>query len=305
VNAARNIRLAIAILSLGCLSERASVRASAEEKPPLIARPTSIVLSKPGQAALSPDGDRVAISDRFGNSIQVIDSRGNLVWAAGEGLALNQPTAVAFASSGDVLYSQWDGHLVFRVSQKSVNRIDTVADLSKSAGPASRILKIYLQPDKAWLVLTSNPDQLVRFDTDFKTPAVLVKGGSSKGKIDRPTGVAQTASGRLVVAARGANPVQIFDQSGKFLVAADWNASTPVGIWEAAAVTVDTRERVWAFDATNIRLREYDQTGTLLSTRGISSGNRFPVDMVITADNQLIVIDANGRIDLYDLNLEN
>lgn len=305
MSAARNIALHLGIPALCCVVLSTTVLAGAEERPPLIGRPASITVVKPGQLSLSPDGDRVAITERFGNAIQVLDSRGNIVWSVDQTAGLDQPVAVAFANSNDLIFSQWDAHNLFRVSQKSPSQIDTVADLTTVTGAASRISKLYAQPDKSWLILTSNPDQLVRVNSDFSSPKIVLKYGSSKGRIDRPSSVAFTLSGRLAVASRGANPVQVFDQSGKLIVAADWNASTPVGIWEAAAIAVDQQERIWVFDATNVQLRQYDQTGTLLSVRNVTSGNRFPTDMVITADNQLVIVDAGGRIDIYDLAQEN
>lgn len=275
-----------------------------DERPPLISRPASVVLIKPGQMSLSPDGDRVAISDQFGNSIQVIDSRGALIWSASQAIALNQPVAVAFAGSGELLFSQWESLQIFRVNEKWPSVIDTVADLSAFIGPGSRICKLYRRADQSWLILASNPDRLFSFDSNFSNPQILIKGGGSKGKLDRPVACAQASSGRIVVAGRGHFPIQIFDPLGKFVVSADWNNATPAASWEAAAVAIDQRETIWAVDATNMQFRCYDPTGTLTSVRSIASGNRFPSDMAITVDHQLLVSDASGRIDIYDLTQE-
>ncbi len=276
-----------------------------DEYPPLISRPASVVLIKPGQMSLSPDGDRVAIADQFGNSIQVMDSRGALIWSASQAIAFNQPVAVAFAGSGELLFSQWESLQIFRVNEKWPSVIDTVADLSAFIGPGSRICKLYRQPDQSWLILVSNPDRLFSFDSDFSKSKILIKSGGSKGKLDRPTACALASSGRIVVAGRGHFPTQIFDPAGTFVVLADWNTATPVARWEAAAVAIDQRETIWVVDATNMQFRCYDPTGTLTSARSIASGNRFPSDMAITVDHQLLVSDANGRIDIYDLSQEN
>lgn len=277
---------------------------AADERPPLISRPSPLTLVKPGQMALSPDGDRVAVADRFGNRIYVINSRGEFIWSVGEGVALEQPTAVMFASSGELLFSQWESRRLFRVAEKTPTQIDTLEDFTAAVGPKARIIKLYSLRNRAILALTVKPDGLVRFDADWKKSTVLIKAGSGKGRLDRPVACAELISGRIAVAQSGAYPVQVFNLDGGFLFAADWNSPTPPRDWEAAAIAVDRRETIWVADATHAQFRQYDPTGTLLSVRSFASPNRLPADMAITGDNQLMVIDENGRLEVYDLNVE-
>ncbi len=277
---------------------------AADERPPLVSRPSPLTLVKPGQMTLSPDGDRVAIADRYGNRIYVVDSRGELVWSVGEGVALAQPTAVMFLSSSELIFSQWESPRLFRVGEKTPAQIDTLEDVSVAVGPKARITKLYNLRNRSILSLTVKPDGLVRFDSEWKKPTALIKAGSGKGRLDRPVACAELISGRIAVAQSGAYPVQVFNLDGGFLFAADWNSPTPPKDWEAAAIAVDRRETIWTADVTHAQFRQYDPTGTLLSVRSFASPNRLPADMVITGDNQLMVIDENGRLDLYDLNLE-
>jgi hypothetical protein len=277
---------------------------AADERPPLVSRPSPLTLVKPGQMALSPDGDRVAIADRFGNRIYVLNSRGELIWSVGEGVALEQPTAVMFASSSELIFSQWESRRLFRVAEKTPTQIDTLEDFSAAVGPKARIIKLYSLRNRSILALTVKPDGLVRFDADWKKSTVLIKEGSGRGQLNHPVACAELMSGRIAVAQSGAYPVQVFDSKGGILFAVDWNSPSPRHDWDAAAVAVDQRETIWVADATHGQFRQYDPTGTLLSVRSFASPNRLPADMVITGDNQLMVIDENGRLDLYDLGLE-
>jgi hypothetical protein len=282
-----------------------SAASPVDDRPPLIPRPAPVTVVKPGQMALSPDGDRVAIADRFGNRINVVNSRGEMIWSVGEGVTLEQPTAVMFASSGELIFSQWESSRLFRVAEKAPTQIDTLIDFSTVIGPRARIIKLYGLRNRSILTLTTKPDGLVRFDADWKKSTVLIKAGSGKGQLNYPVACAELMSGRIAVAQSGAYPVQVFDSKGGLLFAVDWNSPSPRNDWDAAADAVDQRETIWVADASLAQFRQYDPTGTLLSVRLFASPNRFPADMVITGDNQLMVIDENGRLDLYDLSQEN
>jgi hypothetical protein len=74
--------------------------------------------------------------------------------------------------------------------------------------------------------------------------------------------------------------------------------------WIASAVAIDQRERVWASDLTNAKFRLYDLTGTPEYEIPFASPLAKPCDMAITSDNQLFVIDDNGRLEIYDLGQE-
>jgi len=298
----RSVMAGVAILTVPAVM---NVARAVDDRPPFIPRPAPVTVVKPGQMALSPDGDRVAIADRFGNRINIVNSHGELVWSVGEGVAIEQPTAVMFASSSELIFSQWESHRLFRVAEKTPTQIDTLEDFSAAVGPRARIIKLCGLRNRSILALTTRPDGLVRFDADGKKSTVLIKAGSGKGRLDRPVACAELMSGRIAVAQGGAYPVQVFDSDGGFLFAADWNSPTPRENWEAAAVAVDRRESIWVADATRAQFRQYDPTGTLLSVRSFASPNRFPADMAITGDNQLMVIDEDGRLDLYDLSQEN
>lgn len=296
---ARTVLVGVAILIA------ANTARAVDERPPLIARPLPLTVTKPGQLALSPDGNRVAVTDRFANRIHVLDSHGESIWSVGEGVALEQPTAVTFISPAELIFSQWESRRLYRVAEKTPTRIDSLEDFSTVLGPKARIIKLYTLKNRSILVLTSKPDQLVRFDADWKRSTVLIRAGSGKGRLGRPSACVEMMSGRLAVAQGGAYPVQVFNADGSLLFAADWNSPTPPGDWEAGAIAVDRRETIWAADVTHAGFRQYDPTGTLISLRPFASPNRIPADMAITADNQFIVVDENGRLDLYDLNLEN
>ena len=295
-------RSSVALVLTAALSAIALGRAA--ELPPLLPSPASFSTAKPGQLALSPEGDRVAVTDRFANRVYVFDAYGKLLWSAGEGVTLAQPTAVLWLSNKELMFSLWDSRVLLRVAEDDRQRIDTAADLSAALGETGRVLRLYPRRDHTYLALTETPDGLRHFDRSGRLLGVLIKGGSGRGCIGRTSSCALLASGRLAVAGNPGAPVQIFDADGKALIVADWNRPAAQNSWTATAMAVDARERIWVADVTFAQFRTYDQSGTLLDTRPFAVKTSRPVDMVVTSDNHLVVVDASGRLDLYALGEE-
>ncbi len=277
---------------------------SYDELPPLIGHTAAVIISKPGQLALAPSGDRVVIADRFSNIIYVLDTRGRLLWSVGDGVKLDRPQALLLKNSGEVVFSQWGSPRLMRVDEKNPKVIDTVADISSSISPKAKIIRLYQLRDKSYLVLTDSPEQLIEFDSNWTQSRIIVKSGSGKGKLNGAAACVELPASRLVIAGGGDYPVQLFDRTGHFITAVDWNSATPQRSWIASAIAVDYRERIWVADVTNSKFRLYDLTGTLIDIRPLSSQAFRPVDLAITSDNQLFVVSDNGRIDIYDLGQE-
>jgi hypothetical protein len=276
----------------------------AAELPPMLPSPASFSTSKPGQLALSPEGDRVAVADRFANRVYVFDVYGKVIWSAGEGVTLAQPTAVLWLNNKELMFSLWDSRVLLRVAEDEPQRIDTAAELSAALGEKGRVLRLYPRRDSTCLALTESPDGLRHFDRSGRLLGVLIKGGSGRGCIGRTSTCALLSSGRLVVVGNPGAPVQIFDADGKALIVADWNRPAAQNTWTATATAVDARGQIWVADATYAQFRTYDQSGTLLDTRPFAVKTSRPVDMLVTSDNHLVVVDASGRLDLYALGEE-
>jgi hypothetical protein len=292
-------RSALPLLLAAVLFAAAPTRAA--ELPPLAPVPAAFLLSKPGQLALGPTGDRFAVTDRFANRVYVFDSYGKPLWSAGEGMVLAQPTAVLWASGQELVLSQWESRVLVRVAEDSPQRLDTVADLAAAIGEQGRVLRLYPRPDRTYLALTEHPDGLLHLDRDGKLLGVLIEGGSGRGRTGRASACATLSSGRLALAGNSAYPLQIFDALGKLQVVADWNRPSGQNAWAATSVAADARERIWVSDVTYTQFRRYDQGGVLLDTRPFAARTARPVEMAVSADHHLIVMDASGRLEIYDL----
>ncbi len=278
--------------------------AQSNDRAPLTGRVAPIQIAKPGQLSVAPAGDRLVVADRFANRIVVMDTRGTQLWWVGEGVTLNQPYGVMLIDAATVVYSEWGSGRVFKVSENAPQAIDTIADLSASLGSRARIKRLYKLHDGTFLVLSENPDRLMRYAAHWTTPREIIAEGSAKGKLDRSSDCALLPAGRLAVSGGGHNPIQLFDLSGRFLTIVDWNSPVPKAGWTASAVAIDQRERIWVVDLTNAKFRLYDLTGMPVYEIPFGSPLAKPCDMAVTSDNQLFVIDDNGRLEIYDLGQE-
>ncbi len=83
--------------------------------------------------------------------------------------------------------------------------------------------------------------RIVKFSKDGSFMKAWGKKGSGPGEFDTPHALAMDSSGRLFVADRGNNRIEIFDQDGKFL--AEWKQfGRPSGIY------IDKRDTLYSAD---------------------------------------------------------
>jgi DNA-binding beta-propeller fold protein YncE len=84
--------------------------------------------------------------------------------------------------------------------------------------------------------------RIQKFTPDGKLITVLGRRGAGSGEFDQPHGLAFDSQGRLFVADRGNNRVQIIDQQGAFI--ASWpQFSRPSGVW------VDRNDMLYSADS--------------------------------------------------------
>lgn len=277
--------------------------AQSVERAPLIGREATIRIPKPGQMSLAPSGDRVAVADRFGNRILVFDVHGAMMWSSGEAAGLRQPQAILMTEATEVCFVQKGSLHLLKISERTPQSVDTITLLTAPSGKGE-IRRLYRQPNGRFLVLWENPDALQRWSHDWSHPELLIEEGSEKGRLDRPTSCLSLSANRIAVSGSGRYPVQLFDKSGKFLSLVDWANPTGKSVWEASALAVDHRERIWVADITNSQYRVYDLVGNMLFYRPFAAPAQKPTDMIVSSDHQLLVLNDSGRLEIYDLSQE-
>jgi NHL repeat len=84
--------------------------------------------------------------------------------------------------------------------------------------------------------------RIVKFSKDGKFIRTWGKKGTAPGEFDTPHSITMDSKGRIFVADRGNNRIQIFDQNGKFL--AEWKQfGRPSGVY------IDKNDRIYVADS--------------------------------------------------------
>jgi DNA-binding beta-propeller fold protein YncE len=110
------------------------------------------------------------------------------------------------------------------------------------------------------------------------------KQGPAPGEFGLPHSVAVDARGRVYVADRMNDRIQIFDGNGRFLD--QWPGfHNPSRVW----ITQD--EKAWVSDAGSNKFAKFDLDGRLLTTFG--TGGRFPGGMAAPHD---FGVDPDGNL---------
>ncbi|MFQ6007849.1 MAG: hypothetical protein ACE5K8_02755 [Candidatus Zixiibacteriota bacterium] len=258
-------------------------------------------LGKPAAIAISPSGQKMALSDQQTNRIFIIDLQGRLLWIAGEETAFDQPQAVCFLTETEVLFSLRDKSIILRVSRGNPSVIDTVADLTTQLSSPRVVDQMMRTPKGQYVVLDRSQGELLLFDSEWKYQRTLVSNGSGKGKVLAPSSFGLTSAGEVLVADEKNYPVQVFSPEGKFLFYYGWNQPTIHRGWEAVAVAVDTRGFFWVADETYKQFRIYDQSGGELSAIPFPHKLFRPAAMVGTADNHMVVLDETSTLSFFTL----
>lgn len=262
---------------------------------------SAVRVNRAGQLSLAPTGERIAIADRFGDRIMVIDSRGRLQWSVGDRLPLSQPQAVLLGADDRVIFSQWDSPLLLGISSQRPEQVDTVADLSGHLPAQARILKLYSTGATGRMVLTDHPASIWVCDSSWSAFRQLVVPGTKGIRTESITDLAMLPGGELVVTGSLGEPLQWVDKRGGRITSAEWNSTRPHATWIATSVAIDQQQRIWVADQSARLFRRYSPTGTLLGRVQLADPASYPVGMAVTSDNLLVVVTSAGDIDLYDL----
>jgi sugar lactone lactonase YvrE len=198
---------------------------------------------------VAPDGRSIWVGERCGantcagSSLPAIlrfDEAGRLAASFGAGMFVF-PHGIHVDRGGNVWLTDargrdGKGHQVFKFSSDG----KLLLTLGK-AGVAGEGPDVFNQPSD--VVVAASGDVFVADGHDANTNARIVKfskdgrfiktwgkRGSAPGEFDTPHGLAFDSRGRLFVADRGNNRIQIFDQDGKFLE--EWKQfSRPSGVY--------------------------------------------------------------------------
>ena len=129
-------------------------------------------------------------------------------------------------------------------------------------------------------------DRIVKFSRDGKFIKSWGQQGSEPGELNGPHGVAMDSQGRLFVADRSNNRVQLFDQDGQYL--GHWmHFGRPSGIW------IDEKDVLYVADN-----GDYEGThpGWQVGIRIGSAKDGSLTGLIPDTDPEVVVTDVDGNV---------
>ena len=264
---------------------------------------------------VDPDGQSIWVGERCGantcagSSLDVVlkfDASGTLKTSFGGGMFVF-PHGMFVGPDGSVWLTDsrgkdGKGHQVFKFSPEG----KVLLTLGK-AGVAGDGPDVFNQPSD--VVVASSGEifvadghdegsnaRIVKFTKEGKFVKTWGKRGSGPGEFDTPHGLAFDSRGRLFVADRGNNRIQIFDQEGKFLE--EWKQfSRPSGIF------IDANDVLYVADSeSNGKVNPGFKRGIRVGSAKDGKVTAFIPDpepnpeTVVTSGSEGVAADAKGNI---------
>jgi sugar lactone lactonase YvrE len=264
---------------------------------------------------VAPDGRSIWVGERCGantcagSSLPALlqfDEAGQLKASFGAGMFVF-PHGIHVDRGGNVWLTDarardGKGHQVFKFSPDG----KLLLTLGK-AGVAGEGPDVFNQPSD--VVVAASGDVFVADGHDENTNARIVKfskdgtfikswgkRGSAPGEFDTPHGLAFDSRGRLFVADRGNNRIQIFDQDGKFLE--EWKQfSRPSGVY------IDRNDVLYVADSeSNSKTNPGWKRGIRVGSAKDGKVTAFIPDpepdpeKVVTSGSEGVAADARGNV---------
>uniref|UniRef100_A0A0K0DF65 B box-type domain-containing protein n=1 Tax=Angiostrongylus cantonensis TaxID=6313 RepID=A0A0K0DF65_ANGCA len=131
------------------------------------------------------------------------------------------------------------------------------------------------------------------------------KEGSGDGELCRPWGICVDLRGRVLVADRSNNRIQIFDRDGIFLTKFGCGGTRAGQFDRPAGVTINTRNNIIVADKDNHRIQVFDENGNFLlkfGERGRPIGMfNYPWGVASNSQNHIAVSDTrNHRVQVFN-----
>lgn len=239
----------------------------------------------PGVATDSKD--RVHMFVRGPARVVICDEDGDLVSSWGEGQFSDRPHDIAIDRQDNVWCVDDDGHRVYkftrdgkllmtlgsgRPSDTGYVRSEGALSIKRSAGPFNRPTGIAIADDGELFVCDGYGNARVhRFSPDGELRASWGEPGTGPSQFRLAHDIALTADGRVLVADRESDRIQIFDRSGRFIE--EWlDVQRPAGVFVGPEGFVYVAELWWKVGQRSLRkgLIEKDQPGrvSVLDAKG-------------------------------------
>jgi len=282
--ALRTVLLAAVLAATGVASAQPQLRATQVAE-------FSTGLSQPHDAALSPDGTLIYVTDMRNSRIQVLDAMTLApIGSFGEG-ELSYPHDAEFDGTGRLLVADTgnDRIAIYEVKGAKASRI---AELTGLAGPEG----VAVMQDGRVIVSNTRAGTLAIF-RDSRLERTIGRPGAADGEFSNPHDVEAAQDGSVYVVDSGNDRVQRLDAHLKHVA----TFGKSLGLSGPKYLAFDG-PRIWLADEYNHRILLLDRDGTALGVLGTGRRGRGPAafhkpEAVVGRAPYLWVIDTyNDRV---------
>jgi sugar lactone lactonase YvrE len=264
---------------------------------------------------IAPDGKSIWVGERCGKNtcgdsdlpaILKFDADGKLITSFASGMFLF-PHGIHVDREGNVWMTdargrEGKGHQVFKFSPegKLLLTLGKAGVVGNGPDTFNQPSDVAVAPNGDIFVGDGHDEKsnmrIVKFAKDGKFIKAWGKEGSAPGEFATPHGLAFDSKGRLFVADRGNNRIQIFDQEGKFL--AEWKQfSRPSGIY------IDKNDVIYVADSeSNSKVNPGWKRGIRVGSAQDGKVTAFIPDTepdperVVTSNAEGVAADAQGNV---------
>lgn len=248
-------------------------------------------LSQPHDAAMSPDGKLLFVTDMRNSRMQVVETMTlKPVGIFGEG-QLSNPHDAEFDQNGHLLVADTGNDRVAIYEVRGANAM-LAGELTGLSGPEG----VAVAPDGRVIVSNTRAATLSVF-RDGRLERTIGRRGAQDGEFSSPHDVEAAADGSVYVVDSGNNRVQVFDATLNYRTRFD-----PTLDLDGPKYLAFDGDRIWLADEYNHRILMLDRDHSLLGVlgtgrRGRSSDAFYKPEAVLARAPYVWVIDTyNDRI---------
>lgn len=260
----------------------------------------STALEKPLDIKVSDD-QKVFVADHGLHGVVIFDLvNQNVHMLGGEKYRdeFVRPTNLTLDDQGNVYVVDPDRKMIFVIdkNEQMVRQI-SFGDLLKSGGGM-----VFDRVNKRLICTDIQGNKIVMLSPDGKHLGSIGVAGEKDGEFNRPSVVALTSKGEIVVGDMMNGRIQIFGSDGKFIRKFGNRGDSPGEFQLMKGVAVDSEDHVYVTDGKGNKVEIFSSTGDYLlsfGTRGsvVETGRSLPFGFLLP---QGIAIDRNDRLYIVD-----
>jgi len=213
-------------------------------------------LRSPVDVKLDSQG-RVYVSDGYGGSVNIYNSRGKTLLSLGKAEGLKRPTGLALDEPRNRLYvSDTPNHRVV-VYDLQGNQVEVIGQRGTDPGQFNFPVSLSVDAEGQLYVVDTGNFRLQIFSPEGEFINEFGQIGDGFGSFARPKGVAADSEGHIYVLDAAFNNFQVFEQGGQLLLFVGTLGREQGKFWLPTGIFIDKNDKIYVVDSANQRVQVF------------------------------------------------